>query len=115
MLVNANRYPSVAIEFVYSIHETALERVNEIKDLGVILDERMSFLLHIKAIISKRISRELHDPFHGRISNMPLAFGRLTSQFILSSYGASATQCVVWYVDFHGECGLCRLMIQNAF
>jgi hypothetical protein len=67
------------------------------------MDERMSFLPHIEAIISrssrmlgfiKRISREFHDPYNhetlytflqGRISNMPLAFGRITritSQFI---------------------------------
>jgi hypothetical protein len=41
------------IEFVYSINGTALERVDEIKDLGVIMDGKMSFLPHIEAIISK--------------------------------------------------------------
>jgi hypothetical protein len=41
------------IEFVYSINGTALERVDEIKDLGVIMDGKMSFLRHIEAIISK--------------------------------------------------------------
>jgi hypothetical protein len=40
------------IEFVYSINGTALERVDEIKDLGVIMEEKMSFLPHIEAIIS---------------------------------------------------------------
>jgi hypothetical protein len=40
-------------EFVYSINGTALERVDEIKDLGVIMDGRMSFLPHIEATISK--------------------------------------------------------------
>jgi hypothetical protein len=34
------------IEFVYSINGTALERVDEIKDLGVIMDGKMSFLPH---------------------------------------------------------------------
>jgi hypothetical protein len=36
------------IEFVYSIKGTALERVDEIKDLGVIMDGKMSFLPHIE-------------------------------------------------------------------
>jgi hypothetical protein len=35
------------IEFVYSINGTALERVDEIKNLGVIMDGRMSFLPQI--------------------------------------------------------------------
>jgi hypothetical protein len=37
------------IELVYSINGTAaaLERVDEIKDLGVIMDVRMSFLPHM--------------------------------------------------------------------
>jgi hypothetical protein len=41
------------IEFVNSINGTALKRVDEIKDLGVIMDEKMSFLPQIEAIISK--------------------------------------------------------------
>jgi hypothetical protein len=40
-------------EFVLSINGTALERVDEIKDLGVIMDGKMSFLPHIEASISK--------------------------------------------------------------
>jgi hypothetical protein len=60
------------IVFVYSINETALKRVDDFKDFGVIMDERMSFLPHVEAIISKsarmlsfikRISREFHDPY----------------------------------------------------
>jgi hypothetical protein len=43
------------IEFVYSINGTALERVDKINDLGLIMDGRMSFLTHIEAIISKII------------------------------------------------------------
>jgi hypothetical protein len=39
------------IEFVYSINGTVLERVDEIKDLGVIMDEKMSFCL-----ISRQLS-----------------------------------------------------------
>jgi hypothetical protein len=49
------------IEFVYSINGTALKRVDEIKDLGVIIDGKMSFLPHIEAIISKS-SRMLSTP-----------------------------------------------------
>jgi hypothetical protein len=60
------------IEFVYSINGTTLERVDEIKDLGVIMDRRMSFLSNIEAVIwklsrmlgfNKRISREFHDTY----------------------------------------------------
>jgi hypothetical protein len=60
------------IEFVSSINGTTLERVDEIKDLGVIMDRRMSFLSKIEAVIwklsrmlgfNKRISRESHDPY----------------------------------------------------
>jgi hypothetical protein len=45
------------IEFVYSINGTELEKANEIKDLGVIVNERMSFLPHIEAIIISKSSR----------------------------------------------------------
>jgi hypothetical protein len=64
------------IEFIYSVNGTALERVDEIKDFGVIMDGRMSFLPHIEAIISKssrmlgfieRISREFCDPYTHKI------------------------------------------------
>jgi hypothetical protein len=45
--LNAGKSKSICfcrnIEFVYSINGTALEGVDEIKDLGVILDGRMSF------------------------------------------------------------------------
>jgi hypothetical protein len=60
------------IDFVYLNIGTALEGVDEIKDLGVIMDGKMSFLPHIEAIISKssrmlgfikRISREFRDPY----------------------------------------------------
>jgi hypothetical protein len=60
------------IPFVYLINGTALERVDEIKHLRVIMDGKMSFLPHIEAIISKsskmlgfikRISRDFRDPY----------------------------------------------------
>jgi hypothetical protein len=62
----------LTVEFVYSINETTLEKVEEIKDLGEIVDGRMSFLPHIEAIISKSsrmlgfikcVSREFCDPY----------------------------------------------------
>jgi hypothetical protein len=60
------------IEFVYSIYVMALERVVEIKDLGVFTEGHMSFLPHVEAIISKssrilgfikRNSKKFHDPY----------------------------------------------------
>jgi hypothetical protein len=68
------------IEFVYSINDTALERVDEIKDLGVIMDGKMSFLSHF-AIISKssrmlgfikRFSRDFRDPYTHKTLNTSL-------------------------------------------
>jgi hypothetical protein len=53
------------IEFVYSIYGTALEKVDEIKDHGAIMDDRMSFLPHIGAIISK--SSRMQESFMTRI------------------------------------------------
>jgi hypothetical protein len=59
------------IEFVYLINGTAFKKADEIKDLGVIMDGKMSFLPHIEAIISeslrmlgfiKCISRDFCDP-----------------------------------------------------
>jgi hypothetical protein len=77
--LNAGRCKSISfcrnmgpIEFIYSINGTALKRVDKIKDLGVIMDGKMSFLPHIQAISSKlsrmldffkRISRNFHDPY----------------------------------------------------
>jgi hypothetical protein len=61
-----------SIEFVYSINGSALERVDKINDLGLIMDGTMSFLPHIEAIISKssrmlgfikRISRAFRDSY----------------------------------------------------
>jgi hypothetical protein len=61
-----------SIEFTYLIHGMALERVNEIKVHGVIMDGKMSSLPHMKANVSKSsrmlgliklVSREYHDPY----------------------------------------------------
>jgi hypothetical protein len=110
------------IEFVYSINRTALERVDEIKDLGVIMDGK------IEAIISKssrmlgfikRISRDFRDPYTHKtlyISLVRPQVGRLTSRFILSGLsGCNTILFVMRCVDCHGECDLCQLMMQDAF
>jgi hypothetical protein len=73
--LNADKCKSISfrrdmrpIEFVYSFNWTALERVDEMKDLGVIMDGRMSFLPHIFSkssrmlVFIKRISRDFCYP-----------------------------------------------------
>jgi hypothetical protein len=66
---NRNKKP---IGFDYPIEGYELEHVEEIRDLGVIFDTRMSFLSHVETIISKsarmlgfieRISREFNDHY----------------------------------------------------
>jgi hypothetical protein len=98
-------------EFVYSINETALGRVDEIKDLGgiiyVYLDGRMSFLIHIKAInfkssrmlsFIKRRSREFHKPYTHKTVHFYYEFRschlRLVASLVCSFgvAGASAAQ-----------------------
>jgi hypothetical protein len=102
------------IEFVYSINgtEPALERFDEIKELGVIMNGRMSFLPHIEAIIFnssrmlgfiKRISREFRDPYTHKF---------LYSRFILSDLSECNTvSFVMWCVECRGWCGRCQLMM----
>jgi hypothetical protein len=74
---NINKKP-VGLDLRIEGHE--LERVEEIKDLGVILDTKMSFLSHVETIISKsakmlgfikRILSEFNDqwPFQSSIQN----------------------------------------------
>jgi hypothetical protein len=41
------------VQFDYPIGENAFGRVEEIRDLGVLLDSRKTFLCHIEAVISK--------------------------------------------------------------
>jgi hypothetical protein len=55
------------IEFFYSFNGTALERVDEIKDLGVIISKSSRMLGFIK-----RISRVFHDPYTHRTLNTSL-------------------------------------------
>jgi hypothetical protein len=53
------------IEFVYSIDETTLQRVEEIKDLGVIMPHIEAFISKSSRMLGfiKRISREFHNPY----------------------------------------------------
>jgi hypothetical protein len=60
------------VMFQYVIGDRDLERVEVIKDLGVLVDSRMTFGNHIESIVSKsarmfgfikRISKEFNDPY----------------------------------------------------
>lgn len=60
------------IDYEYNIDGIIIEKVNQIRDLGVILDERLNFKAHIDFIINKaksrlawlkRFSREFLDPW----------------------------------------------------
>lgn len=60
------------LDFSYSINSVILDRVNTIKDLGLVLDNKLNFLSHIDYIASKaysmlgflkRNSTEFNDPF----------------------------------------------------
>lgn len=60
------------IIFDYSLHGTAFQRVNIVNDLGVLLDEKLSFKCHYTTIINKANlmlgfvkcwAREFNDPY----------------------------------------------------
>ena len=60
-----------AIAFEYNVAGTPLQRVNRVKDLGVILDERLTYVQHFSNTIDKayrqlgfmfKISSEFRDP-----------------------------------------------------
>jgi hypothetical protein len=40
------------IDYAYSIEGTYLEKVNEFKDIGVIMDNKMTFLPYIESVIA---------------------------------------------------------------
>lgn len=59
------------INFIYSINNTLIERVNTIRDLGVILDNKLTMTSHLDAMVSKayrnlgfvkRTCKVLNDP-----------------------------------------------------
>jgi hypothetical protein len=72
MRKNLRRSRFVAVQFDYPIDGSDFGRVEEIRDLGVLLDSRMAFLCYIGAVIFKssrmlgfikRVSREFSDPY----------------------------------------------------
>jgi hypothetical protein len=90
------------VQFDYGIGGSALARVEEINDLGLLLDSKMSFLCHIEAVISKsstildsikRVSREFSDPYTyklccsfclaDQISSIPRVLGHRIKRFTL--------------------------------
>jgi hypothetical protein len=71
-------------------------------------------------VFIKRISRDFRDSYTHKTLytslSIPRAFGRLTSQFILSGLNESNTiSFVMVCVECRGECGFCQLMMQDAF
>jgi hypothetical protein len=72
--------------FDYSLNGEILERVNVIRDLGVLLDSRLSFDKHVDTTISKaqqtlgfimRIGREFKDPYTFKSLFMSLVRSKL--------------------------------------
>jgi hypothetical protein len=64
------------IDYAYSINGKILDKVDEFKDLGVIVDQKMTFLPHIESVVSKssrmlgfikRLSKDFHDPYTHKI------------------------------------------------
>jgi hypothetical protein len=60
------------VEFSYNLGGTVLDRVSSINDLGVIMDERMTFSEHVDVMVTKafamlrfirRLSFEFRDPY----------------------------------------------------
>lgn len=70
--ISFHRRVSLPLHFVYSINASPIERVTHIKDLGVLLDEKLTFKSHIEFIIGKaksvfawikRFAYEFDDPW----------------------------------------------------
>jgi hypothetical protein len=113
------------IEFFYSINGTELESFDEIKDLGVIMDERMSILSHFETIISKssrmlgftkRISREFQNRNTLKTLYTSLVNPNLEHASCVWSPHQSVHSERLVHVDCRrGERGCCQLMLQDAF
>lgn len=77
--LNVNKSKSITffknkspINFVYNINNTPMEKVEQIKDLGVILDHNLSFKNHIEFVTTRaksrlawirRFSKDFNDPW----------------------------------------------------
>jgi hypothetical protein len=120
------------IEFVYSINGTALKRVDDIKDLGVIMDGKMSFLPHIKAIICKpsrmlgfikRVSRDFREPSTHKTLYTSLVRPNLEHaacvwsphQSVHSERLERVQHNFIRYAERRLPCRVCQLMMQDAF
>lgn len=51
-----HRKRSLAVSFNYSINDIFLERVDEIRDLGILFDEKITFTKHIDSSVAKAFS-----------------------------------------------------------
>lgn len=70
-------------DFTYSILGVHIDRVSVIKDLGIILDEKLNFHTHIEYITAKAKSRLAWIKRFGREFEDPWTIKRLFSAFIL--------------------------------
>lgn len=67
----------------YTVNNTAIERVSHIKDLGVIMNERMTYNNHIEHIIAKAKSRLIWIKRFSREFDDPWVIKRLFETFVL--------------------------------
>ena len=86
------------ITFDYAIEHTALEQVDVIRDLGVLLDRKLTFSKHVELIISKA-NRSLGILMRAMQTGM--RSGTLKCEPILTAYYANVRAtleycCVVW-------------------
>lgn len=70
-------------DFNYKINGIEIERVNVVKDLGVILDERLTFNAHIEYMTAKATSRLAWIKRFGKEFEDPWTIKRLYSTFVL--------------------------------
>lgn len=69
-------------EFTYTIEGLAIERVNQIKDLGVILDQKLSFVNHIEYITTRAKSRLAWVRRFSREFDFPWVIKKLYMTFV---------------------------------
>jgi hypothetical protein len=84
---------SKPVMFQYIIVDGDLERFDLINDHGVLVDDRITFVVHIKSIVSKsarilelikRISRDFNDPY--TYKTLYVAIARLSTHQGLSAF-----------------------------
>jgi hypothetical protein len=91
-----------AVQFEYRIGGRALGRVEEIRDLSVLLDSKMTLLSHIEAVISKssrmlvfikRVSREFSDSYTYKVLYISLSDTFQDLLIILGFFHSTANLC----------------------